>query len=672
MASDAVVEDLILAVEAMGLPEAAAAVDDLTASVDDLSASLDRADIAAGGGAAGKGGLMGAMTGMKALFAGLGIYEAVKQFAGFQSQMEKLRTQTGATQSEVGRMSQGILGMAVSVGTGPQSLAEALYHIESAGYRGQKALDALRVAAMGAKIGGAELTATTTAMTAVMVAGFKGVHTLRQAMGELNSTVGAGDMTMEDLNSALSTGILSTMKTLGLSVKDTGAALAVLGDNNIRGAAAATRLRMGLMTLVKPSETAAKAMRELGMGPLQLAEDLRKPNGLLVMLEDLKRHLGDLSPTQQASSLASIFGGGRNSAAMLTLIDQRDRLRTKYAMIAKGGRDFNSDWKATTHTLAFLGDQLKALGEVALIKLVGGITSVITKIEGFVEALKHGKTWAVALAIALGAIAATIGTVALAASWGAIVIGAYAAAWTALGVVLAVVDAIPILLLFAAIGVAVYELVTHFKQVKAVVVDAFDWIVGHWRLLLPILFGPFGLAVDFITAHLHTIVVVAEWLWGAFKTIFGAIKGVLTKPFTEWWSVVKGIAVAIVHAVSWMVDQIGHLLSKILGPLKSVAHFAGGLLSGAGHIAGDVGGFLGLASGTPAVTTAGAFLVGERGPEIVYLPKGAAVQSNGEMGASGAAGGQELTAKVPVVLRLDRKTIARGVVQVGLEAQSCT
>jgi len=42
----------------------------------------------------------------------------------------------------------------------------------------------------------------------------------------------------------------------------------------------------------------------------------------------------------------------------------------------------------------------------------------------------------------------------------------------------------------------------------------------------------------------------------------------------------------------------------------------------------------GLALGTPAVTRAGAFTVGERGEETVYLPRGAAVVPNGGMGGA--------------------------------------
>ena len=166
------------------------------------------------------------------------------------------------------------------------------------------------------------------------------------------------------------------------------------------------------------------------------------------------------------------------------------------------------------------------------------------------------------------------------------------------------------------------------KPVRQAFVDAFDWIKDHWKLLLAILLGPIGLATDFIVAHFHEIVDVVKWVIGAVKTVWKVLTTVFAAPFKALWSVVKTIAVAIVHAISWAVSQIEHLLSKILGPLKSVAHFAGGLIGGGLHALGDVGHFMGLANGTPQVTTPGTFLVGERGPELVHLPRGAAVQPN--------------------------------------------
>ena len=70
------------------------------------------------------------------------------------------------------------------------------------------------------------------------MSGIKGAQNYNQAMGALNATVGAGDMTMQDLADALSNGVMPVVKNYGLSLlDDVGAALATFGDNNIRGAA---------------------------------------------------------------------------------------------------------------------------------------------------------------------------------------------------------------------------------------------------------------------------------------------------------------------------------------------------------------------------------------------------------------------------------------------------
>jgi TP901 family phage tail tape measure protein len=401
-------DELLLRISVVGASEGAA-------EIDAVNVSLGETEVAAGKAARGTKGLSSALFSMKALFAGFTISAAVKQFSSFQAQMERLKTQTGSTQAEVGKMSKGILAMAASVGASPNSLAQALYHIQSAGYRGATALKALRIAAEGAAVGGADLTDTTTSMTALMVGGFlKGQHSikaLQTAMGELNATVGAGDMTFQDLNSALSTGALATLATYGLKVKDLGAALAVLGDNNVRGAAAANRLRMGLSAIISPSSTVTKALKELGFGQLQLANDLQKPNGLLVMLEAVKTKYDELIKTQGKAAanaaISKIFGSGKNSAAMFILLRSLDapdpnvRLQTKYGNIDAAGKSFQKDWEATTKTLAFFIAQVKAFAEVLLIKLGPAIQWVANKIQAFVKALSDGKPWAKAIA-ALG------------------------------------------------------------------------------------------------------------------------------------------------------------------------------------------------------------------------------------------------------------------------------
>lgn len=63
-----------------------------------------------------------------------------------------------------------------------------------------------------------------------------------------------------------------------------------------------------------------------------------------------------------------------------------------------------------------------------------------------------------------------------------------------------------------------------------------------------------------------------------------------------------------------------------------------------------------LAGGTPNVTSAGSFLVGERGPEIVHLPRGAAVQPNSAMDWGGS--GMVQVVIMPQDINLDGRRFA--------------
>lgn len=313
------------------------------------------------------GAILGAI-GVVGIAVGLGL--AAKSASDFQAQMRLLVTQAGATTAEMNAMSKGVLDMASSVGTSPDELAKGLYHLESAGFRGATALNALRIAAEGAKVGHANLEDVTNALDAVLVAGVPEAHDMAGAMGELNAIVGAGDMRMQDLADAMGTGILASAKVFGLGLKDVGAALAVMGDNNIRGADAATKLRMALSLMGATTDKAASALKQIGIGPTELAQKMRS-GGLVAALADLQKHLkaSGKSAVEQARILSEAFGGGKSAGTILLLLQQLDRLKTKEGDIASGAKGFQTAWEGTQQNFSFQWGRATAAVEAAGIKI---------------------------------------------------------------------------------------------------------------------------------------------------------------------------------------------------------------------------------------------------------------------------------------------------------------
>ncbi|RAN78019.1 phage tail tape measure protein [Bacillus sp. SRB_336] len=348
---------------------------------------------------------------------------SAKMAYDFENKMELLHTNAGIAQSAIKGLSDQVLQMAAETGQAPDKLAEGLYHVASAGngiWTAAQQMDILRVASEGANLGLANLDDTTYALTSAMASGVKGVSNASEMMAVLNATVGAGDMKMQDLNGALSTGILSTAATFGISIQSVGAALATLTDNGEHADEAATRLRMTLALMSSPSSQAAKQLQALGLtaedaknatGDMnkvfaqsgltttKLADDLRQPNGITVAIQDLKKHLEDagLSASESDAMLSKAFGGGRTDAALLTMLQNTTRMDDKFKAINHDAGEMsnklkdldNSDpqklrtaWASIQASFITIGTQVLPIAATALKDVAQGVSGVVTWFNG--------------------------------------------------------------------------------------------------------------------------------------------------------------------------------------------------------------------------------------------------------------------------------------------------
>lgn len=315
----------------------------------------------------------------------VGLTYAVKEAASFEKAMTLISAQVeGVSAKDIPALSKAVLDMATKTATAPDELAAGLYHIESAGLKGAKALDALKVAADASKVSGAAMEDVSNALVGAIMTGIKGTEDYNKAMGILNATVGAGNMRMADLAAALSSGVMPAAKNFGLGMIDVGAALAQMADQAIPPEEAATRLRMTFSLLAAPTSKATKLLASIGMKGDQLAKDMRKPDGLLVALKDLQTHMGKMSKVEQAQFLSRAFGGGRSSTAIMTLLGNMDLLQSKYEAITKGEGDFATSVATTKKTTAYQWDQLKTDINVIAIKIG---TALLPKVNQVVHAL---------------------------------------------------------------------------------------------------------------------------------------------------------------------------------------------------------------------------------------------------------------------------------------------
>ena len=298
---------------------------------------------------------------------------SAKMAMDFDQAMTLVQTQAGASADEVATMRQAILDLGGKVQETPKQLAEGLYWIESAGFRGAQALDVLKVSADLASVAQTDMSESANAVSSLLKAMPDQFRDVADAAGMMNAVVGNGKMTMADLNAAIGTGFLSAAETYGVSAQSVGSALAFMTAQGIPATDAATKLKMAMTLLAAPTPKAVSILKSLGISEeevkgstdamskmfadagvtqSQLAYDLRQPDGLQVAMADLKQHLVDSGVDAVAAGdmIARAFGGGRTGTAIMAMINDVGGLQQKYDAVGASVNSFGDAVQTQSET----------------------------------------------------------------------------------------------------------------------------------------------------------------------------------------------------------------------------------------------------------------------------------------------------------------------------------
>jgi TP901 family phage tail tape measure protein len=304
--------------------------------------------------------------------AGLG-FIAGKMAIDFHQAMSLVQTQAGASAKEAKFLESSVLHMAENSRFGPTELADALFRVRSAGFKAHQALQVLKQGSNLSTLGGSDLEMTTKALTgAAKSLDLEKPGQMRGLAAEMNAIVGTGDMRMEELQDALSTGVLPAFVSAGMGIRDYGAALTVMTDRNVPAQVASTRLRTAITMLVPHSKKAEEALEGVGIQGEVLAE-LMRHKGLPTAIGYLAQHLDQLSKTKANRVMIEAFGGAKSSSTIETLVENVGELPEKWELIANGVGKYNSQikvaeeqpgtqlakaWSTIQVSLVKLGDEL--------------------------------------------------------------------------------------------------------------------------------------------------------------------------------------------------------------------------------------------------------------------------------------------------------------------------
>lgn len=533
---------------------------------------------------------------------------AVRSAVDFQHAMELSETQAGLSKQAVDAMGQRIVQLAPEVGQSTTDLANAFYHVASVsgvmGLTASQQFDLLKTAAKGAAVGHADLESTTNALIATVTSGIGGVHGYSDAMGQMSAIVGQGNMKMQDLAASMSSGSLSMAKAYGVDLPSLGAALATMTNQGTPADAAMTRLKMTIATLGGPTKQSQQIMESLGVSQSEittrtqamsdalaksgvkyseLAADLKKPDGIVVALQDLKDHFqkAGVSSEEQAAIITRAFGGGKMGSTIVQLYGSLDQVKNAYTGILKGGKDFQKQWEATTNSAEFQEKRLKAslsavetaVGMALLPTFQKLLNLILDVVRPFADWVTHNQTLATTIMVVVGAVAAFMAGLIVAVKVFTMAKEAVLAMRAAVLLLNTAFLTNPIVLAIMAIVAVVVLVATHWKQTKEVIAAVWNWMKEAAQNVADFFSNLWTGVVHFFEDVWNRILDFVKQWWPVFLAVvtmgISLIVSTVIKYHNEIWEFVQRIWNDISGFVRGVWDAIWNAVSTALTAVKN-------------------------------------------------------------------------------------------------------
>jgi len=397
---------------------------------------------------------------------GLGVASA-KMFTQFESSMSKIIGLVGIAQKQVQEWGGDIIRLAPQLGKAPKELADALFFVTSAGIRGAAAMDVLEVSAKASAAGLGETKIVADLVTSAMNAYGPSVLSAEKATNILVATVREGKAEADALASSMGM-VLPISSALEVSFDQVGAAIASMTRTGTNASTASIQLRQILASILKPTDQAREAMKDMGTSAEGLRKSLRE-DGLIATLSLLKESVG-----KNDVALAKIFPNIRALSGVLDIVgaNMADNVKI-FDSLTDATDALNRAFEAATNTVQFKWDTAMSAGRTALTEIGRAVTSVmLPTIKKLAEKLIQLTEWFQGLTerqqrliIKIAGLVAAIGPLVL-------IVGTLTVAVTALNVAMAAnpigIIIVGVAALVGAITLAWQESVKFRAVVKAV------------------------------------------------------------------------------------------------------------------------------------------------------------------------------------------------------------
>mgnify|MGYP001188962684 CR=1 FL=1 len=310
----------------------------------------------------------------------------------YEYTMQKIVGLTSATQKMTDDWSKSILRLAPQLGKGPKELAESMYFVASAGFRGAEAIDVLTLSAKAAEAGLGETRDVAQFLTSTLNAYAGTGLTAAKATDILVAGVNYGKVEANAFASAIGS-VIPIASAMGVSLGQVVGTMAAMTLQGATAANAAVYLKGILNSIlkIKPENQAGKALAELGSSAIELRNMLASgPNGVMNVLLKIQ----DWAKTNPYI-LNKVFGNIRSLTGDLSLMGNHLTANQKViTLVVNAMGDLDVAVSAVSDTLKVRWDKAMAGLQSGVIRFGDTISKYIMPIvEGFIKLLNKLMLW---------------------------------------------------------------------------------------------------------------------------------------------------------------------------------------------------------------------------------------------------------------------------------------